>query len=331
MSSVVVDDVRADRAAFDGTMLACLAFGALLILYFQLIQVLRGRPKRSGRVFWGIIVYSSALFPLATLTIIGKIKNAELLYVTNRLYPPGPTAYYLAHLGMWPNVMSQVGTTILPWIADILMLYRLTVFWNYQRWIIIFPGLLYLAHVSISIPLLISRTRPNDPVWQSHITTYETISHSLGLSLNLMFTILICLRIFIMRDKAIKVLGKVQASFYSSSVTAFVECGGFFTIWSTVFLITLLSDSWVEAIFLQPYPYILAITRMLIIMRMAQDRAWSKDIIAAALDGELDWQISSTNTASIVLHNLNDSESSNCQNPSDKFINDPNLSSKPDQ
>jgi hypothetical protein len=60
-----------------------------------------------------------------------------------------------------------------------------------------------------------------------------------------------------MRNKAVKVLGKVQASFYSSLVTTFVECGGFFTIWSTVYLITLLSDSWVAAIFLQPYTYIL--------------------------------------------------------------------------
>lgn len=60
-----------------------------------------------------------------------------------------------------------------------------------------------------------------------------------------------------MRNKAVKVLGKVQASFYSSSVTTFVECGGFFTIWSTVYLITFLRESWLEAIFLQPYSYIL--------------------------------------------------------------------------
>jgi len=38
---------------------------------------------------------------------------------------------------------------------------------------------------------------------------------------------------------------------------------------------------------------------------MAQNRAWSQDIIAAAIDGELDWQISSTNTGSLVLHNIN--------------------------
>jgi len=114
MSSIVIDDVRVDRAGFDGTLLACLAFGALLTLYIQLIQVLRGRPKHCGCVFWGIIVYSSALFPLATLAVIGKIKFAELIYVTNRLYTSGPTAYYTAYSGMWPNVLTQVRLQVQP-------------------------------------------------------------------------------------------------------------------------------------------------------------------------------------------------------------------------
>ena len=33
MSSAVIDDVRADRAAFDGTLLACLAFGESKPIY----------------------------------------------------------------------------------------------------------------------------------------------------------------------------------------------------------------------------------------------------------------------------------------------------------
>lgn len=80
-----------------------------MILYLQLIQVLQGRPKQNGRIFWGIIIYSGALFPLATLAIIGKIRIAEVIYINNRLYPSGPKAYYTAHLEMWPNVMTQVG------------------------------------------------------------------------------------------------------------------------------------------------------------------------------------------------------------------------------
>lgn len=79
-----------------------------MTLYIQLIPVLRGRPEQSGRVFWGIIIYSSVLFSLATVAIIGKIKFAELIYVNNRLDPSGPAAYASAHSEMWPNVMSQV-------------------------------------------------------------------------------------------------------------------------------------------------------------------------------------------------------------------------------
>jgi len=278
-----------------------------MMLYIQLIPVLRGRPDQSGRVFWGIIIYSSALFPLATVAIIGKIRFAELIYVTNRLDSSSPAMYSITHSEMWPNVMSQVSATLLPWVGDTLMLYRLMVFWNYQRWIIILPVLIYLAQVSISIPLLIDETWPNMPL-PSH-SIYKTIFYSLSVSLNLLFTILISSRIFVLRNKAVKVLGKLQAFFYNSITTILVESGGFFTMWSILYLITLLSNSWVQNVFLQPYSYILAITRILIIIRMAQDRAWSRDIITAAIDGELDWQISSTNTGSVVLHTIN-SESS---------------------
>lgn len=39
---------------------------------------------------------------------------------------------------------------------------------------------------------------------------------------------------------------------------------------------------------------------MLIILRIAQDRAWSKDLVTATTRGVLDWQVSSTH--SVPLH-----------------------------
>ena len=58
-------------------------------------------------------------------------------------------------------------------------------------------------------------------------------------------------------------------------------------------------------------------------MRMARDRAWSQDIIAAAIDGELDWQISSTNSMPIALHHVYESPPSSLQALPQKFIDDP--------
>ena len=59
---------------------------------------------------------------------------------------------------------------------------------------------------------------------------------------------------------------------------------------------------------------------MLIAMRMARNCAWSKDIITASIEGELEWQISSTRN-SMAVHNVSEHSSSN-QNLPQKFMND---------
>lgn len=60
-----------------------------------------------------------------------------------------------------------------------------------------------------------------------------------------------------MRKRAEKVLGTLQASLYNSSITMFVESGSFFTLWSMAYVISTVTNSWVQDIFLQPYSYII--------------------------------------------------------------------------
>jgi len=166
----------------------------------------------------------------------------------------------------------------------------------------------------MSIPLLISHTHPNS--LQPHAEALEVVFHSLCFTLNLVFTSLISVRIYMLRHKAEMVLGRLQASLYNSAITMFVESGAFFTLWSFAYLIMLVRKCWTQDILLQPYSYIIvsqlscwaftnfiligwftqALTRMLIVLRMAQDRAWSTDIINAADHGVLDWQVSSINS-----------------------------------
>ena len=77
------------------------------MLYVQLIQVLLRRPKR-GRNFWFIVSYATILFPLTTFAFAGKLKFAEVMYITNRHYPTGPMGFYIANSSMWSNMMSQI-------------------------------------------------------------------------------------------------------------------------------------------------------------------------------------------------------------------------------
>lgn len=86
--------------------------GALLMLYTRLTQVLLRKPKR-GHTFFAIVAYSSVLLPLATLAIAGMFKFDELLYVDNRNYPGGPSAFRLEYMSDVFNIMCQFWSVII--------------------------------------------------------------------------------------------------------------------------------------------------------------------------------------------------------------------------
>ena len=126
-SSAVGGIPATDQACFGGFVLAILAYGEMVrefgclrlssekyffqgvssMLCIQVTQALLSRPKR-GRVFSGIVIYSSVLFLLSTIAIGGKVKFAEMVYVIHRDYSAGVEAYERENSGQWVNVMSQI-------------------------------------------------------------------------------------------------------------------------------------------------------------------------------------------------------------------------------
>jgi len=293
-------DAGEERAWFDGILVSTLAYGALCMLYLQLTQVLVSRPTR-GRMYWAIVIYSSILFPLASISCGGSLRFTELAYVIHR-NDATPTDYIYKHAENPIHVMSQICITLVPWFGDILILYRVYVIWNSRRWIVIFPSLLYIARVAMSIPLLIAQTRPFDGIWQAKSQLYSTVFYSLCVSLNLFASSAIALRLYLMRHKVEQIMGRLHASFYTGYSTILVESGAFFTLWGLVYVILMSRHSHLKETFLLPYTQVLSLTRMLIVLRMAQDRAWSLDLTRALEHGVLDWQVSSTH--SIPLHDV---------------------------
>ncbi|KAG6867900.1 hypothetical protein C0993_009746 [Termitomyces sp. T159_Od127] len=154
----------------------------------------------------------------------------------------------------------------------------------------------------MSIPLLITQTRPSHTWWAARSALYSTTFYSLCVSLNLFASIAIAFRLFWMRSRVKKVMGKLHASFYTGFITIVVESGALFTIWGLTYVILMSRGSSTSSTFLLPYPHVLSITRMLIALRMAQDRAWSKELASATAGGVLDWQVSSTH--SIPLYDV---------------------------
>ncbi|KAF9449798.1 hypothetical protein P691DRAFT_666781 [Macrolepiota fuliginosa MF-IS2] len=291
-----------ERADFDGVLIAVLSYGALLMLYIQLLRVLLTRPKR-GKVFWGITIYSGILFTLASIAAGGKIKFAEYVYVGSRLDGSTdlPSKISGDHASMTINVMSRICTTMSPWFSDMFMIYRVMVIWGYKWWLLMIPVPIYFAHISMSIPFLIADTRPNNTSWASKSELYGIVFHTLCVSLNISFSVLITVKLLTMRKKLEIALGRLHASFYTSKFTILVESGAFATLWGIVYLATAAQKHWTQNVFLQPYYYVIAITRMLIVLRMAQNRAWCKDTVTAVNAGVMDWEVSSAHSIPLSI------------------------------
>ncbi|KAG6907045.1 hypothetical protein DXG01_010816 [Tephrocybe rancida] len=144
--------------------------------------------------------------------------------------------------------------------------------------------------------------------------------HSLTLAFNIYATLMISLRLRMLRPRLEEVAGKLHASFYTSTITTFVESGGFFTIWIMAYLIVRSQSSLNQNLLFFPLPLIQGVTRMLIVLRVAQDRAWSRDLVKSIHRGTLDWQVATTQ--SIPLHDV----------PSiSDFSHDHDMANKPSQ
>lgn len=83
------------------------------MLYIQITQVMLRRPKRSGRTFWFIVLYASALFPLTTVAFAGKFKFTEDMFLALPKSQESAIGYTMLNAGAWPNVMSQIWYVIL--------------------------------------------------------------------------------------------------------------------------------------------------------------------------------------------------------------------------
>lgn len=118
------------------TTLLGLTYGIMITLYcmttYSLLKKFFRRNSRSGshphslsrsRMDWRktlfYIVYTSVLFALATLYTAGNSQNAIVAYVDNRLYPGGPSQYFVMFMaGQDVMVMTDIASVIILWMTD---------------------------------------------------------------------------------------------------------------------------------------------------------------------------------------------------------------------
>lgn len=113
-----------------------------------------------------------------------------------------------------------------------------------------------MAVLAISLPFLVALSRPHDPEWSARVKDFSISYTALMVAFNLLVTILISVRLLMLRRKIEQVLGKVQSMYYNCHATIFVECGGLFSLWIMFYLIVKARGSWIQDAILLPSVYI---------------------------------------------------------------------------
>ncbi|KAJ7708216.1 hypothetical protein B0H17DRAFT_1273970 [Mycena rosella] len=221
------------------------------------------------------------MFVLASIGLGGNAKFNEMTFIDDCIIPGGPNTFTFEFFSTPVNIMALVAYILMSWLADglVIPVFPSPFFNNYKYWLSAFPALVYLGSVVSFILLIISSTKPDDPFWSADSVQFGTAYWSLSIALNILLTISIVIRIWFVRRQIRTLLGTQHSGQYISIAAMLIESAALYAVWSTVFLVSYARQSPLENILLPAQGQIQVIAPLLILFRVAQGRAWSRNTL----------------------------------------------------
>ncbi|KAI0042688.1 hypothetical protein FA95DRAFT_1682387 [Auriscalpium vulgare] len=250
-------------------------FGIQLVLYCACVDMLwRQKQRRRSNIF--LIAYISVLCAMNAIWTGTSAYGLQLTYIDNRNYPGGPFGFLLIEFSLPVNILSLASYIIGNVLADALMVWRCWVIWSASigtraYLVMVVPVLALLGSLAMGIIYAIETASP-EGFFSRNATNFGIVFFALSMSLNLLLTIMIVIRLWIDR---LRVLGGTVGRRYTSLMTVFVESAALYAVSSLLLLVTYSVGHPINQIFLGLSPAVQVIANYLIIYRIARGQAWS--------------------------------------------------------
>ncbi|KAH8097052.1 hypothetical protein BXZ70DRAFT_895237 [Cristinia sonorae] len=271
--------VFADKAVIYGVGLGFIGYGVLVTLYFQCLELLWKEKKNASprsRQSWILLSYITLLF------VIGSIENGVNMFgsmdtfVINRDYPGGPGQFEQDQFALHYKAIGYVVSIIGFWLADGLMVFRFCTVFGTKWWKRLLPIVLYVASIATSIMLLHAVLSPNKALWFSSGFDLLLAYCIITITINVLLTFSIVLYLVYMRFTLRKTFGPSHTSPYFSISAMLIESALLLTVFTLAYLVPTSKHSSVGLIFVRLLPQIQLIAPLLIILRVAHGRAWTR-------------------------------------------------------
>ncbi|KAF8641523.1 hypothetical protein AX16_009901 [Volvariella volvacea WC 439] len=298
-------DLYVERSNLNGVILSGVAYGVLLTITIQALLLFL-KPPKGCCISWPLVIYLGVVAVLATIGFGGNAKFNQMTYIDYRNYPGGPNVFTVDFYQHWTNMMSFASYTVLSWIADGLVLWRFSLIYN-NYLLCALPGLMYSGAIASSISLLVAMTRPTASFWSERAVRFGIAYWSLSISLNIILTLAISGRLLYVQNRIKRALGVEHSQMYTSIASMLVESAALYTIWGLVFLICYARNTPFQNIVLPPLGQVQGIAPVLILLRVAQGRAWTKETTFTSMTTQ--WRVKqpthiSSTTGSMPLSEL---------------------------
>ncbi|KAF8144918.1 hypothetical protein K438DRAFT_567708 [Mycena galopus ATCC 62051] len=217
------------KSALIGAILETLAYGLYLSYFLQGMQIILSRKNAQGGISFRLLLTSLILFFLITLRMVLDNK-AVVAAFTDDPITPNAADIYLEDFGN--GAMFRTGTYIaLTIVADIFIVYRVYAIWGGDLVATALPALLGLADIITgalfiqAIRELAAGTSPDG----KNVAHHAIVFYSFTLSLNVICTVLISLRIYLTKRR-IEGLTMSALIDVSTTTTILVESAAMYSV-----------------------------------------------------------------------------------------------------
>jgi len=278
-----------DRATIIGFDIAYAAYGVHATLFFLCFTQLWAQRKSRPRSSYAWMAYISALFILGSVANGIDMHMGQVIFVDNRTYPGGPGAYASTTFTVPINIICTIACVIGAWLQDALLIFRFYMIVSPPWWLLAVPICTFLTSVVMSLLLLAQLTHPGSTIWQRTNVNIELVYWSTTIGTNVLLTILIVGYLMRVRRSVMGAVGNHAHVPYLSVSAMLIEAAFLYTAFSLAFLIPYAMGSTVNILFFSLISQVQYITPLLIILRVAQGRAYTRQYTATHIVSTIRW------------------------------------------
>ncbi|KAF8890178.1 hypothetical protein BD779DRAFT_1785198 [Infundibulicybe gibba] len=278
-------EVVFERYNLAANFISGIGYGAQGFLYLICTHYLWVQRK-ARRINKFMLAYITLLFFILTVEQVVQAHRTQLVFIEHRDFPGGPWASFEASYSGTSIMVALITSMVLMFLSEMFMVWRCWVVWySVSRRAAYaaaytaasFPALTLTASLASAVPYVLTIAHPDTPIPGVRTTTWLVSWYTLMLSMNVLSTGLILVRLIIHRREVRTTLASPHAGEYSSLISMLVESAALYSIVGVGYLIATGVGSPIREVFIGAVAPTQQISGYLIIARLAHGRGWQTD------------------------------------------------------